>query len=205
MNPFEKYLNLSDEQESKLRSYAELLLEWNEKINLISRKDTEFVIERHILHSLGIGKLKIIKPGFEVLDVGTGGGLPGIPLAIVYPKTNFTLVDSIQKKIRATSNMVKRLELNNVTCVNARVETMQQKFEIITGRAVTRLSDFYQLTRHLMLKNGTYLLLKGGDLQEEIAEFEQKSRLKVKIHELHKSFPEPFFETKFVLEITNKV
>ncbi|MCO6494174.1 MAG: 16S rRNA (guanine(527)-N(7))-methyltransferase RsmG [Bacteroidetes bacterium] len=203
-NLFEQYLNITEEQKEKLLEYADLLLQWNEKINLISRKDTDFVIERHILHSLGIGKLKIIKPGFDVLDVGTGGGLPGIPLAIVYPKTNFVLVDSIQKKIRATNDMVKKLELSNVVCMNARVETLQRKFEIVTGRAVTRLSDFYKLTHNQILKNGKFLLLKGGDLKEEIAEFESMTGLKVCVHELYKNFPLPFFETKFVLEITNK-
>ncbi|MCK9481499.1 MAG: 16S rRNA (guanine(527)-N(7))-methyltransferase RsmG [Bacteroidia bacterium] len=204
MNLLEKYIALSNDQLNRLHAFTELLLEWNQKINLISRKDTEHIIERHILHSLGVHVLEKIKPGFDVLDVGTGGGLPGIPLAIIYPKTNFVLADSIQKKIRATSDMVKKLDLPNVTCINARVETLQQKFEIVTGRAVMRLIDFHKLTHHLLLKDGTYLLLKGGDLSDEIKEYEGVSGLKVKLHDLYKSFPESFFQSKFVLEITNK-
>jgi len=201
---FKKYLKVTEEQEKQLLAYADLLLEWNEKINLISRKDTESVLEKHILHSLGVHITKEIKPGFEVLDVGTGGGLPGIPLAIMNPDAKFTLVDSIQKKINATQDIAQRLGLKNVTCINARVETLPLQFDIITGRAVMRLFDFYKLTHKLLLKYGKYVLLKGGDLTQEIREFEKTSRLKVRKLHLNDYFSEPFFDTKFVLEIKKK-
>lgn len=203
-----KALSLSESQIEQLQAYAALLLEWNEKINLISRKDTEEVMLRHILHSLGVHSIRKIKPGFSVLDVGTGGGLPGIPLAIANPQNPFTLVDSIGKKINATADMVARLGLTNVTCINTRVESLPQPFDIITGRAVTRLHGFYLMTRNKLLSGGSYLLLKGGDLKadlgKEIKEFEKSAGMRVKTYALHERFHDPFFETKFVLEIKKK-
>jgi 16S rRNA (guanine527-N7)-methyltransferase len=204
MELLKKYFSITEEQESQLNTYAKLLQEWNEKINLISRKDTDSIIEKHILHCLSIYKTKEIKPGYSVLDVGTGGGLPGIPLAIMYPNSNFTLVDSILKKITATSDMVDKLGLNNVVCIHNRVENLDKNFDIITGRAVTRLIDFYKFTHKLLLKYGKYMLLKGGDLDEEIREFETYSLLKVITIPLSKYYEESFFETKQILEIKKR-
>jgi 16S rRNA (guanine527-N7)-methyltransferase len=203
-----KSFSFDQTQIEQLQAYAALLLEWNEKINLISRKDTEDVMQRHILHSLGVHSIKKIKPGFSVLDVGTGGGLPGIPLAIANPLNPFTLVDSIGKKITATAAMVESLGLQNVTCINARVETLPQPFDIITGRAVTRLQGFYMMTRSKLMSGGSYLLLKGGELKgelgKEIKEFEKSAGMRVKSYALQEKFNDPFFETKFVLEIRKK-
>lgn len=196
--------NLSETQYESLALYIELLKSWNEKINLVSRKDIDELEEKHILHALAVFKTGEIKPGFKVLDVGTGGGLPGIPLAIALPDSYFVLVDSIGKKITATQDMVNQLGLKNVVCLNQRVESINDNFDIITGRAVTRLTEFYKFTRYKLQKHGKYILLKGGDLKEEIKEFENFSKLKTLSFPLHSYFPTPFFETKFIVKIKKK-
>jgi len=200
-----KYFELEKKEEDLLLEYTQLLVEWNNKINLISRKDTENVLERHILHALGVLACgNIESENQSIIDVGTGGGLPGIPLAICLPNNNFTLADSIAKKILACNQMVQDLDIQNADCVNTRVENLQTKYDIVTGRAVTRLLPFYSLTKNLLKKGGRYLLLKGGDLGEEIYEFENQTKLKVKKHALKEYFEEEFFETKYVLEIIKK-
>ena len=168
---------------------------WNSQINVISRKDIDQLYERHILHSLGIAKVIKFLPGENVLDVGTGGGFPGIPLAIMFPETNFYLVDSIGKKIKVVKEVAAGLELENVQSSHNRAEEIDQKFDFIISRAVTRLSEFYPWIKNKFnkqskntLPNGI-LYLKGGDLVEEIAE----SRLVVKRYELKKYFPGEFF------------
>jgi 16S rRNA (guanine527-N7)-methyltransferase len=179
-----------------LSNYAQLMSEWNRKVNLVSRKDMEFFEERHLLHCLSIYRCGEIKEGFNVLDVGTGGGLPGIPLAITHPHSHFTLVDSIGKKINATQDMVTQLQLNNVQVIHSRVEHIKGTYDIITGRAVTPLSDFYSLTSHLLSPTGKYIWLKGGDLHNEIFQFEKLSGYAAHHFSLYTYFPLPFFQTK---------
>ena len=181
----------------------ELYRFWNVRINLISRKDIDQLYLHHILHSLAIAKLISFLPGEKVLDVGTGGGFPGIPLAILFPETNFHLVDSIGKKIKVVQEVSKACSLDNVRASHDRVEQVNEKFHFIVSRAVTRLSDFYPWIKGKFekeskntLKNGI-LYLKGGDLDAEIRE----SGLKAELIPLSNYFEEDFFDTKFVVYI----
>ncbi len=176
---------------------------WNNQINVISRKDIEQLYERHVLHSLGIAKVLSFVPGEKVLDVGTGGGFPGIPLAILFPDTQFYLVDSIGKKIKVVQEVAKALELKNVSASHQRAEQVNEKFDFVISRAVTQLKDFYPWIRGKFnkqsknkLPNGI-LYLKGGDLTQEIAE----SGLTVQQYHLKDYFEEEFFETKQVVYI----
>ncbi|MCD0489413.1 16S rRNA (guanine(527)-N(7))-methyltransferase RsmG [Pedobacter sp. MC2016-14] len=176
---------------------------WNAQINVISRKDIDELYERHILHSLGIAKFCSFKPGEKVLDVGTGGGFPGIPLAILFPETQFHLVDSIGKKIKVVTEVAAALGLTNVKASHSRAEQITDKYNFVVSRAVTRLIDFYPWIKDKFSKehknaipNGI-LYLKGGDLREEIEE----SRLKAELYPLSNYFEEDFFETKYVVYI----
>jgi 16S rRNA (guanine527-N7)-methyltransferase len=176
---------------------------WNNQINVISRKDIDLLYERHVLHSLGIAKVVSFLPSENVLDVGTGGGFPGIPLAILFPETQFHLVDSIGKKIKVVQEVVKALGLKNVKASHLRAEQLQESFDFVVSRAVTQLKDFYpwvykkfNRTSKNSLPNGI-LYLKGGDLTQEISE----SGLKVKQYHLKDYFEEEFFETKQVIYI----
>lgn len=194
---------LSPEQEEKFEALAPLYAEWNEKINVISRKDMEQFYERHVLHSLGIAKAYTFKKGEKVLDVGTGGGFPGIPLAILFPETEFFLVDSIGKKIKVVEEVARALQLENVKAAQMRAENVGEKFDFIVSRAVTQMPKFLSWVRGKMrqakqpegLKNGL-LYLKGGDLTEELA-----SIPKYQIFELSDYFTEEFFDTKKVVYI----
>jgi 16S rRNA (guanine527-N7)-methyltransferase len=177
---------------------------WNDQINVISRKDIGQLFERHVLHSLGIAKIISFLPGEAVLDVGTGGGFPGIPLAILFPETRFHLVDSIGKKIKVVQEVAKALGLKNVTAAHQRAEEVNGRFDFVVSRAVTRLKDFYPWVKGKFnkqskntLPNGI-LYLKGGDLTEEIAE----SGLTVQQFHLKDYFEEEFFETKQVIYIS---
>lgn len=177
-----------------------LYKEWNARINVISRKDMEHFVLHHLLHSLGIAKIHPFSAGLKVLDVGTGGGFPGIPLAILYPKVSFHLVDSIGKKIKVVKEVATALSLTNVTFQQARVETLEGQYDYIVSRAVTQMADFYKLTKHL-LKPVTHkgdkrgiLYLKGGDLTEELAAFPSAT-----VYNLSEVFEEDFFETKKVV------
>ncbi|RXF71089.1 16S rRNA (guanine(527)-N(7))-methyltransferase RsmG [Arcticibacter tournemirensis] len=193
---------LSPAQKEQFDKLEELYTLWNAQINVISRKDIESLYLRHVLHSLGIAKVMPFLPGEKVLDVGTGGGFPGIPLAILFPETTFHLVDSIGKKIKVVNEISKVAGLTNIKASHARAEQIDGKFHFIVSRAVTRLGDFYPWIRGKFepksgnaLPNGV-LYLKGGDLEEEIKE----SRLKqVKLFSLSSYFSEDFFETKFVV------
>jgi len=174
---------------------------WNTQINVISRKDIDQLFERHVLHSLGIAKVISFLPGEKVLDVGTGGGFPGIPLAILFPDTQFYLVDSIGKKIKVVQEVAKALGLKNVTAAHQRAEQVNEKFDFVISRAVTRLKEFYPWVKGKFnkqskntLPNGI-LYLKGGDLADEIAE----SGLAVQQFHLKDYFEEEFFETKQVI------
>jgi len=179
---------------------------WNNQINVISRKDIDLLYERHVLHSLGIAKVIAFLPGEKVLDVGTGGGFPGIPLAILFPETHFHLVDSIGKKIKVVQEVAMALGLKNVIASHQRAEQLNEKFDFVVSRAVTTLKEFYPWVKGKfdkqsknMLSNGI-LYLKGGDLTQEIAE----SGLTVQQYHLKDYFKEEFFETKQVVYIKGK-
>lgn len=190
--------DLSPVQISQFEKMGGLYHEWNEKINVISRKDIDSLYEKHILHSLSIAKACSFKPGTEILDVGTGGGFPGIPLAVMFPEVQFTLVDSIAKKIKVVEEVAAGLGLKNVNALNKRVEQVDVQVDFVVSRAVTRFLPFYGWVKHKFLKGGFnsldngILYLKGGDLEEEMAEYGKK----YKIIELQQFFSEEFFETK---------
>ena len=189
---------ITEQQEAQFDQLLPLYKEWNEKINVVSRKDIENLMLHHVLHSLAIAKFLPFRPGTEVLDVGTGGGFPGIPLAILFPETQFLLVDSIGKKIKVVEGVAESLGLSNVQAKHMRAEDVDQDFEFIVSRAVTRLTPFYYWVKnkispnHFHTQRNGLLLLKGGELTEEIAELGKK----VKVTELTSYFNEDFFETK---------
>lgn len=197
------FKNLTAKQIAQFAQLYDLYSFWNAQINVISRKDIDELYERHILHSLGIAKFCEFKAGEKVLDVGTGGGFPGIPLAILFPETDFHLVDSIGKKIKVVTEVAAALGLTNVKASHLRAEQVTDKYNFVVSRAVTRLIDFYPWIQNKFTKenknaiaNGI-LYLKGGDLTEEIKE----SKLKAELYPLSAYFEEDFFETKFVVYI----
>jgi len=193
-----------DLNQEQLRQFAALdgiYREWNMKINLISRKDIDHLYERHILHSLSIAKIIQFKQGTRILDVGTGGGFPGIPLAIFFPETHFTLNDSISKKIMVVNEISAAIGLKNVTTRNSRAEEISEKFDFIVSRAVTAFPRFHGWVKNKIsgqnkntLPNGI-LYLKGGDLESELKEFTGR----LKIYNLNQFFNEDFFSTKKIL------
>jgi 16S rRNA (guanine527-N7)-methyltransferase len=206
MELIKKYFpNLTETQISQFAQLQSLYEEWNEKVNLISRKDFENLYERHILHSLGIAKVFNFNPGTDILDVGTGGGFPGIPLAILFPESNFHLIDSIGKKIVVVKSVVESLGLKNVIAEQIRAESIKsRKYDFVVSRAVAQLKEFYPWVRNkfknhtIAAKKAGIFYLKGGDLAQEIKE----SRLKrVRLHSLDKFFEEDFFDTKKVVYI----
>ena len=193
--------DLTEEQHAQFEQLDGLYRLWNEQINVISRKDVEELYVRHILHSLGIAKVVSFKDKTRILDVGTGGGFPGIPLAILFPNCQFVLVDSIGKKIKVVNEIVSALGLQNVKAINARAEEVKGQFDFVVTRAVARIDKFIPWVKGKLkpegfndLKNGI-IFLKGGDLTEEIEE----SGKKVEIYPLSNYFKEEFFETKVVL------
>ncbi len=195
--------NLTELQIAQFKQLKDLYYDWNDKINVISRKDMDHLYERHILHALGINKLIQFAPQTNILDVGTGGGFPGIPLAIMNPEVNFYLVDSIGKKIMVVQDIIKQLKLSNAIAEHTRAEQVDDHFDFIVCRAVTRLNKFIPWVEHKIsknhfhgLKNGI-ICLKGGDLEEELSEIKQKA----KIYNLEDFFEEEFFETKKVVHV----
>jgi 16S rRNA (guanine527-N7)-methyltransferase len=195
--------DITVKQQEQFARLQELYTLWNSQINVISRKDIDLLYERHVLHSLGIAKVMGFLPGENVLDVGTGGGFPGIPLAILFPETQFHLVDSIGKKIKVVNEVAAALGLKNVKSSHARAEEIKEKFDFVVSRAVTQLKDFYPWVKGKFnkasknkLPNGI-LYLKGGDLTQEIAD----AGLAVQQYHLKDYFEEEFFETKQVIYV----
>lgn len=197
------YFKLSSTQADQFGKLDELYRDWNEKINVISRKDVDNLYVNHVLHSLGIAKVQSFKPGAAILDVGTGGGFPGIPLAILFPETHFHLVDSIGKKIKVVNAVADALGLKNVRGEQIRAEQIKGEYDFIVSRAVTRLKEFYGWVHNKVkqesvheLDNGI-LYLKGGDLEEELNELRKPYAL----YNLSDYFKEEFFETKKVVYV----
>jgi len=200
---FAYFPHLTDRQKQQFEQLPALYEFWNNQINVISRKDIDQLFERHVLHSLGIAKVMPFLPGESVLDVGTGGGFPGIPLAIMFPDTQFYLVDSIGKKIKVVQEVAKALGLTNVRSAHSRVEQINEKFDFIVSRAVTRLGEFYPWIKGKFSKDSKnklpngILYLKGGDLADEIRE----SGLTVTQYHLKDYYTEEFFDTKQVIYV----
>jgi 16S rRNA (guanine527-N7)-methyltransferase len=198
----EKYFpSLTEKQRRQFSMLPGLYEEWNERVNVISRKDILNFEVNHMLHSLAVARLITFVPGTSVIDVGTGGGLPGIPLAIMFPDVNFTLIDSIVKKINVVKEIATAAGITNVTAVAVRSEDYTGRFEFIISRAVTETGRFINLTRHLIaprsinaLKNG-YIFLKGGDLGSELEPFTKT----VVVEPVSQWFDEPWFETKKIV------
>ena len=192
---------LTERQREQFAALLPLYEDWNSKINVISRKDMANFYEHHVLHSLAIAKVQPFKTQADILDVGTGGGFPGIPLAILFPHSNFYLVDSIGKKIKVVQSVAESLGLKNVRAEQIRAEQVQGDFDFIVSRAVTDLSQFTQWVRGKVsdiqyhhLRNGI-LYLKGGDLAEELAPFKKK----VRTWDISDFFEEAYFQTKKVI------
>lgn len=206
MELIQKYFpNLSDVQVAQFEKLQELYQDWNLMINVVSRKDIDELYLRHVLHSLGIAKVMEFNPGANVMDVGTGGGFPGIPLAILFPETNFHLVDSIGKKIKVVNEVAQGLELQNVRTTHGRVEEVKEEYDFIVSRAVAQMETFVRWTKGKTakkqqhpLKNGI-LYLKGGDLTEELQKYTSAT-----IYDLPDYFEEDFFETKKVVHLPLK-
>lgn len=195
--------NLSTVQKKQFEQLKDLYLHWNAQINVISRKDTEDFYERHVLHSLGIAKIMEFTPGSKVLDIGTGGGFPGIPLAILFPEVDFHLVDSIGKKIKVVKEVAQELGLKNVRATHIRAEEIKEQFDFIVSRAVTAMPAFLTWTKGKFLSenknplpNGI-LYLKGGDLTEEMSSV----KYFYQIHPLNTIFLSEFFITKAVVYV----
>ncbi len=206
MELIRKYFpDLSDDQISKFEKLEELYKDWNLKINVVSRKDIDEIYLRHVLHSLGIAKIQEFRPGSKVLDVGTGGGFPGIPLAILFPETTFHLVDSIGKKIKVVEEVSEGLGLENIKTFNQRVEELSGNYDFIVSRAVAIMPTFVRWVKGKIAKDSQHerrngiLYLKGGDLSEELKEYRT-----AEIFELSNFFKEDFFDTKKVVYLPMK-
>lgn len=197
--------HLTNEQKAQFGLLKELYIDWNLKINVVSRKDIDEIYLRHVLHSLGISKVQEFLPGSKILDVGTGGGFPGIPLAILFPEAHFHLVDSIGKKIKVVEEVANGLGLRNVQITNARAETVTGQYDFIVSRAVAQMETFVRWVRMRIAKKSKHelqngiLYLKGGDLTEELAPFP-----KAVVYPLKNYFDEEFFETKSVVHLPLK-
>lgn len=204
MDIIKKYFpDLNAQQERQFAQMGQLYREWNEKINVISRKDIDHLYERHVLHSLAIAKIIEFVPGTSVMDVGTGGGFPGIPLAVLFPGTNFFLVDSIAKKIKVVEGVSQSLGLKNVRASQERAEMVMGRFDFVVSRAVTAFPKFVSLVQKKIsnkqrnkLANGV-LYLKGGDFQDELEPFKKR----VQVYHLSQFFQEEFFETKKLIHL----
>ena len=201
---FKYFPDLSATQKEQFTALGSLYEGWNSKINVISRKDMDNFYVHHVLHSLAIAKVIRFKDFTKIMDAGTGGGFPGVPLAIMFPEASFFLVDSIGKKIRVVNEVVKTLGIKNVEAEQIRIEQVDRTFDFIISRAVTALPDFVRWTSYKFhrksfnsIPNGI-LYLKGGDVKEEL---KQIKKLKKRIYPLSEYFPEPFFETKSLINL----
>lgn len=207
MEIIHKYFkNLSEKQVTQFEKLASQYAAWNEKINLISRKDIENIYERHVLHSLAIAKFIQFKDGTKIIDIGTGGGFPAIPLAILFPKVEILAVDSMEKKIRVVDAIKTAIELNNLQTKVIRAEKIQEKFDFVVSRAVAPLTDLIHWSRFLFhpiqfnhIDNGI-IALKGGDLSAEIKETNRK----IQVESISQYFDEDFFETKSIVYVKKK-
>lgn len=200
-----QFPELTETQRAQFAQLEALYSDWNAKINVVSRKDIEELYTRHVLHSLGIAKVQPFEPGSQILDVGTGGGFPGIPLAILFPEVNFYLIDIIGKKIRVVQAVADALGLQNVRAEQKRAELVKQDFDFIISRAVTNMPDFVSWVKGKTKKQNKHALangilyLKGGDLSEELQDFP-----KATLYDLPNYFKDPFFETKKVVHLPLK-
>lgn len=205
MEIIQKYFpELTDTQKEQFMALYDLYTDWNSKINVISRKDITNLYEHHVLHSLGIAKVINFRPGTEIMDLGTGGGFPGIPLAIMFPDTHFHLVDSIGKKVKVATEIASAIGLKNVTTRHCRAEEENQLFDFVVSRAVMPLTDLLKIIRknikkeqHNALPNGL-ICLKGGELQNEVMPVKHQTVM----YDLKDYFEEEFFETKKVVYVT---
>lgn len=205
MEIIQKYFpELTDIQKEQFMALYDLYTDWNSKINVISRKDITNLYEHHVLHSLGIAKVINFRPGTEIMDLGTGGGFPGIPLAIMFPDTHFHLVDSIGKKVKVATEIASAIGLKNVTTRHCRAEEEKQLFDFVVSRAVMPLTDLLKIIRknikkeqHNALPNGL-ICLKGGELQNEVMPVKHQTMM----YDLKEYFEEEFFETKKVVYVT---
>lgn len=197
--------NLTENQVEQFRQLESLYLDWNSKINVISRKDIEQLYVKHVLHSLAIAKIQKFEPGTYILDVGTGGGFPGIPLAILFPETRFYLIDVILKKINVVKAVAEAIGLKNVKAEQLNAENAKGDFDFIVSRAVTNMPDFYSWVQHKIKKQNKHelhngiLYLKGGDLTEELASFPKAAQ-----YDIADFFDNEFFETKKVVHLPLK-
>ena len=197
--------DITDDQKQKFEKLEEIYSFWNNQINVISRKDTENFQERHVLHSLAISKVIQFKNGTKIMDIGTGGGFPGIPLAILFPHCQFLLVDSIGKKIKVVKEVAQELNLTNVRATHERAENINEQFDFIVSRAVTAMPTFLKWTKGKFFKenNNTFkngiFYLKGGDLKKEMASVKKA----IQYFEIKENYSEEFFETKSVVYIRN--
>ena len=196
--------DLTEEQRKQFAALYDLYIDWNSKINVISRKDIENLYEHHVLHSLGIAKIIQFRPGTSIMDLGTGGGFPGIPLAILFPETKFHLVDSIGKKVKVATEIANAIGLKNVTTRHCRAEEEKQLFDFVVSRAVMPLADLLKIIRknikkeqHNALPNGL-ICLKGGELEREVMPVKHQTLM----YDLKDYFEEEFFETKKVVYVT---
>ena len=202
---FKYFTFLTETQREQFEKMNSLYQDWNQKINVVSRKDIDELYLRHVLHSLGVAKIQEFNAGAQILDVGTGGGFPGIPLAILFPETQFTLVDAIGKKIKVVNEVVDGLGLKNVTAHHARVEDLPGQFDFIVSRAVAAMPTFVHWTKGKIKKESIHrrkngiLYLKGGDLSEELSDYQN-----AQIFDLTDYFEEEFFETKKVVYLPQK-
>lgn len=200
-----QFPNLTDNQIQQFERLQFLYEDWNSKINVISRKDIDELYTRHVLHSLGVAKILEFKPGSKIMDVGTGGGFPGIPLAILFPEVDFYLIDVIAKKIRVVNEVAIALGLKNVKAEQKRAELVNQEFDFIVSRAVTNMPDFVSWVNGKIRKNSKHelqngiLYLKGGDLTEELKDFKKAEQF-----DLSDFFKDEFFETKKVVHLALK-